>query len=772
MAELSASNSFDVSSIAASPVRGAVETMAGFDFATSTMLQCFIHELRAAPPAFQRLHLRMFAERLGPFAEHLGPDKTLVPDCDWEGLLIALLAIMKRRGGLTPLQAAIHDETSDTAYRILHRLTCTLHPSLPRVRAAYLAVLGALDHTIERIVNPDAFAAIEAAPTSPLHDYDTAMTEEISALRDEAVRAMAEEDQLLNAPFEALSADKVADFGADPHWYSVDCLPMGAAGILTEEEFQITEAWFADLDQIAPGRYAVTAGVKKGGGVMGCRWLGPQALADWSRLFPDGTAGLADVLRFLFPDTPVHVVQLRIEGSTLGVDPAAPAPTVPTDLRRPSAGKAAKQALDVLFTSNPTPRNYDERTTHAAVMFLRKLFDAADFHGTGLVSLPAARCLLGDDLQSGPIDLLAVFAAAEQRKAARDGAPALVSFPVFVELALGAANREKMLDDATRACKWAERDRVAMMRRETDAYTQRLAAGGVKQLKRLTVPQRIMLRERNAALASETTRRHEVVLKRAVREASLRGRIDELKELKARRDRHDQDIDRKNVPTVFGPTPPPPTFRHGVSSHVEVTHSLFDLSAFVADPAYRVDTIGWLKALDLLGLHPDLFLSAPHCAAHYLGHRFSHPARPFRDAAVASKRPAGTGFWTGDQALQVKTNLNRRSGTKYELIIQGYNPGVAAPVHVIVVGYATMGLPEPGSMERYGWPDGWDQHSIVRLAPGCAARQYLTRDGYVCVELRAKSLSQIGFTVSCLALSPGHCADDFAASVYHTSVRL
>lgn len=670
-AELDRSRTMDQYSTVASTVMEPQASATSYVGPTSGVLPTFFSELAASAPVFQRLHLQMFEARLDDFLCYVGPDPELVTPKDWEGLLLHLHLLLQRRGGLTPLQAFSNDECSNAAFRILHRLICTTHASLARVRDAYVRVLAAVELTTEFVVNPDESTSIAPAPTtSGAIDWSARMQAEIADLDAQAAEAFAQEAAEIDAP-SAAAADAAAAFAAegsaDPYFYTVDCLPESTVGLLTEAEFQRVEMWFAELNQVTPGRYAVTAGIQAGGGVLGgCRWLSPKALTDWTKLFPDGTATLADVLRFLFRATPAWVIQMRIEGSCLepskqersdGSAQLTSAP--PQRFARLPPAVAALRELEIAVAPFARPSDVPAAV---ACPLLRRLFDAADGGAVSVVSLAGIQAALQADasapltaVQAGCIDISAAFAAAQAARTARDG-PVALTFPQFAEACLlssatsGARQAPQLsaeaggsdelavsVEEASRVARWAIEERYAAAQRSAPPPEPK------KPLKKLTVAQRVALRERHRQLLAEIAERRVVVLRRAAREHAHRRAIADLQKHELIRRQHDDAEAAKNVGVVEGPAMPPPTAVHG--SGIEYTAKLFNLARFLEQPEFASDVVRWLHAVDAFGVHPDLLLvGSGRLASHVMPAVLSHPLRVYRDAAVASRRPAGKSF--------------------------------------------------------------------------------------------------------------------------------
>jgi hypothetical protein len=332
----------------------------------------------------------------------------------------------------------------------------------------------------------------------------------------------------------------------------------------------------------------------------------------------------------------------------------------------------------------------------------------------------------------------------------------------------------RAFEEISRISKWQQRDNQYWSRKRTfelDAAVVRNIAKAAK--KPLTVAQRIALRERHDVIAQTVEKVNIILRRRAKRVAELNGELAEIDRLRGKIAADENAYAAKCVVRAFGPEERPPQYTH--SCGIEYTAKVFDLGKFLDDDVKRADTVALLKSFDAMGIHPQLFLfRCNKTAAHYVRPLLSDFGRAFRDVGAAARRPATKTYWTGLHRLQIKTSIAARSDVKYLIVAEGYNPGTNAPINVRIVGYASRTLEGVGEMEEYGWPAGWDEHTSSNMTRGVtSAQQYMSSDGYVCVELAAPSLSQVGLSLSIFVVTPGYGgATPAGCSVYHIQERL
>ena len=224
------------------------------------------------------------------------------------------------------------------------------------------------------------------------------------------------------------------------------------------------------------------------------------------------------------------------------------------------------------------------------------------------------------------------------------------------------------------------------------------------------------------------------------------------------------------------------------------TPSLFNLDDLLDDvPGLRSRIRRLLESLDLMGIPPFPFCADPNRALRILNVQggaaslCSMPNRVTRDFAFCPRRHTQRRWEDGGHLMQMRTSIPFGQDVKFAFRLEGYNWGVNAPVDTWLVGSVArlqpgailpreragaagsgdasgggMGAgvsaappPQPVGLEAFGWPTHWDDQTIVHLAPGLSvARPYASREGRLCFELGAKSLSNVGFGVSSWLVTP------------------
>eukprot|EP00742_Colponemidia_sp_Colp-10_P013104 GILJ01014781.1.p1 GENE.GILJ01014781.1~~GILJ01014781.1.p1 ORF type:complete len:271 (+),score=26.33 GILJ01014781.1:82-813(+) len=233
---------------------------------------------------------------------------------------------------------------------------------------------------------------------------------------------------------------------------------------------------------------------------------------------------------------------------------------------------------------------------------------------------------------------------------------------------------------------------------------------------------------------------------------------------------------------------------------LSINDTIFDLSYFASRQERRLQVRELLVTLDQSGIPARFFIkdqrlhatvpipsglsgaSSVYGSAGIYGvggeFTFCGPIHVYRDFAFCSQRPAqGKHLPTGVlQSIQIVTNIPVKSGVKFRLHLEGYNFGVNRPINTIVVGSADKRFESVGTLEYFGWPDRWDQDTILNKGNGLEnASIYVSEagKGFVCVELQAKSFMHVGFGVSAWLLQHGHGGKHaLAVKFVHSAQRL
>lgn len=239
---------------------------------------------------------------------------------------------------------------------------------------------------------------------------------------------------------------------------------------------------------------------------------------------------------------------------------------------------------------------------------------------------------------------------------------------------------------------------------------------------------------------------------------------------------------QEHVPREVGPflkAPPVYVDLYGLS----VNDTILDLSYFASRHERRLQVRELLITLDQSGIPARYFVKDQrlHAAVPVPGglsgssgtlgavgvygsggeYAFCGPIHIYRDFAFCTQRPSQNKHWpTGVlQSIQIITNIPVKSGVKFRFHLEGYNFGANRPINSVVVGSADKRFESVGTLEYFGWPDRWDQDTILNKGNGVETVAIYVSEkgkGFVCIELQAKSFMHVGFGVSAWLLQHGH----------------
>ena len=186
--------------------------------------------------------------------------------------------------------------------------------------------------------------------------------------------------------------------------------------------------------------------------------------------------------------------------------------------------------------------------------------------------------------------------------------------------------------------------------------------------------------------------------------------------------------------------------------------------------ATRASSLELLRAWDASGIDVSCFTNTPETMHQYLPNRLTSPAKVYRDFLTCPRRPKLTRTWGAFSCVHIKTSIPAKSDVMYRFLVEGYNYGVNAVVQNDAVGYTNRRWDDigVGQMAQYGYPEGWDAEMCNDYAPGATISQYYTKDRYLALRLKAKSMFCIGFSVSAWLVFHGYGNGiSLSAEVFH-----
>lgn len=162
----------------------------------------------------------------------------------------------------------------------------------------------------------------------------------------------------------------------------------------------------------------------------------------------------------------------------------------------------------------------------------------------------------------------------------------------------------------------------------------------------------------------------------------------------------------------------------------------------------RAAAMELLRRWDESGIEVSIFTATPATLHVFLPLRQTQPTRVYRDFLCCTARPKLTKTWGSVSCVHIKTNVRAKSEIMYRFLVEGYNYGVNAVLFNDVVGYTNRHWEEVGQMTKYGWPEGWDGQMCNDYAHGATVSQYYSTDKFLVLKLQAKSMFNVGFSVS------------------------
>ena len=768
--------------------------------------------------AFQRCHMDLFRDNLDDFLKY---DDTSDEECSM--LLVLLLSFMQRRGGLTPLQTKYNNCISDTCYHIWMQIFAnSTQPKFPIFLRALRALLERCGLTKESF-----FARVgNAAPPNPsfleVSDLGDVMLPD-QRRGGEAQRS----SERSNAVFEHHKLK--FPLSIHPFYFTLDCVRSSLITdvhcfYLSEVEYLQVESWFSEaIFNVAPNHDSATwidskfaiGSFLKSHRVVGSLYLGDDSMDSLRQQFPNEECSLFDFVKFLYPETPAQFLLRRIHGVSL-IDLATeklPVGIPSSDAFKPSSKDILEQQLNILQRTG-------QATGDVVALLLRQWLSCIDPLKGGKLTkahLLQPTCAVMESISNtngGPTPArhapITKPMSSLTIQPVRLGewqidVPLLIQrnsgvdwitvrgllqqfFPTLRKSDLDAISNKaeetfrvwfKHVQDSTaEANKRFESEMKLFLSTGPPPLTTTAPSSSPKP----NTPQQVVRNpagnsdvavvERSAFLSLNhelrvlfLERRHELLHEAEVAHQLLLRRR-EMESVVARQKKYIAAISLKQLPE-FGPSTPLSTID---LFGFRVNEASFHMDFFLSHDEEHPMMIQFLTVMDHSGILPHFFLQDRSTLHTLIPRLLSSPCKVFRDFAFCTRRPNAFRPWVPPLCMHIKFNLLKRSDTKYRIHLEGYNFGVNAPIDSIVCGYASRVFERVDVLESYGWPEGWDKHTIHHKAKGISRiRQYITSDGFVAFQCEAASFCNVGFSVSAWLVTHDYGTDGIliSASFHH-----
>ena len=643
-------------------------------------------------------------------------------DADAEEFLLLLLVLKSRCEGLSKFQISLNKKVADEAFFVLYDIMMSQSLLFPTFLKALKKLMTYVECTDE---------ALYQRPVLP-------PTVKIEFEKPDAVGTSGMEDVGPQPP-RGLGQNKPLE-GVTPktqyhRWlYTFDCLSAADRGPLTEKQYQLMLHDFTRIDRKGCGEVD-TNDINMAGGTIGGRIMSQSLL---QALDEDGSGKLSfyEMLMGFYQMVPRRFLQRRLQNEPL---PDSPDTIVVGDNPMVST-ESHIEYLNLRIAQYQRNREAGMVFSRQIVELISEWFDCVDADSSGEISMREIQLV---DCKIGLWSLDSqVF-----KKIDKNGSRNIGLFELLREF-LPDVPEEQMKRVVTEVGKERELAHVAAIERkeksDEDWNNEQLR---LLQQKMETCTDYIQLEKLHETERDlqETALIHRKIQKKLQRAREIAGQKRTAQAIQ----QHLLSEYMKEVPLVYGVESKPPEC---VVYGLRLTREAFLMDVFLSRDDTRDSAIRMLQRLDYSGVNTFWFRSKSHALHCIIPRPWCSRCKVYRDFVFCPPKPSMGRPWKSDHVLHMKTNIPRRSGVKYQLILEGYNWGVNCCVRTTVVGYTGVQWESLNTMEDFGWPEGWDTRTS-QVQGLEAVTQYFSSDGYVSVKLTAKSFVHVGFGVTALLVT-------------------